>query len=390
MTLPGGVRASDLVSLGALAEHVPMRDVRAAIAECGVGGSRRRLLPPELTALYVIAMCLYRNVSYVEVLRCLFEGLRWLGFDVSDAVATKGAITQARGRLGWEVLCSLFGRIARPMAGPATKGAWYRTWRTVAMDGATMDVADTPANAGEFGYPAASRGTSAFPQIRCVVLSETGTHAAFACAMGPYKQSEASLAKEVLPRLEAGMLLLADRGFFGYEMWTRAQATKADLLWRVKNNMRLPLEKRLSDGSFLSRIYPSPSDLRTGVGGTLVRVVEYKVEGSDAPFRLVTTILDPDAAPAQELAALYQERWEAELIFDEIKTHLKGSKIVLRSKTPALVKQEFWGLMVAHRALRSLMHQAAVEQEWDPDDLSFVHTVRVVKRTMPRSADFSP
>jgi len=389
LTLPGGVRFTDVVSIGALAERVPLSTVREVVAAEGRSEKRVRLLPADVTALYVVAMWLFRDVSYWEVLNCLLAGLRWAGLPL-EAVASKGAITQARERLGWQAMRALYVRLAKPLAAPETKGAWYRSWRTVAIDGSTFDVPDTEDNAEAFGYPGASRGSSAHPQIRWVALSETGTHAIFACQMGSYNTGEVTLAKQVLGALKPGMLLLADRNFFGYGLWTAAAATGADLLWRVKKNVRLPVKERLPDGSYLSQIHPSTSDFRARRNGLTVRVIEYKVEGEEELFRLVTTILDPEKAPALELAALYPQRWEAETAFDEIKTHLKGSKITMRSKTPELVMQEFWALAIAHWALRDLIHEAALRQNLDPDRISFVQAVRLVRRTMPRVGDFSP
>jgi len=293
LTLPGGVRFTDVVSIGALAERVPLSTVREVVAAEGRSEKRVRLLPADVTALYVVAMWLFRDVCYEEVLNCLLAGLRWAGLPL-EAVATKGAITQARERLGSQAMRSLYLRLAHPLAEAETKGAWYRSWRTVAIDGSTFDVPDTEANAEAFGYPAASRGSSAYPQIRWVALSETGTHAIFACQMGSYGTGEVTLAKTVLGALKPGMLLLADRLFFGYELWTAAAATKADLLWRVKKNVRLPVKQRLADGSYLSEIHPSTSDFRAGRNGLPVRVIEYKVDGGKEIFRLVTTILDPD------------------------------------------------------------------------------------------------
>jgi IS4 transposase len=201
---------------------------------------------------------------------------------------------------------------------------------------------------------------------------------------------EISLAKQVIPRLSKGMLLLADRNYFGFFLWQQAQSTGADLLWRVKKNVRLRVLKRFPDGSFLSAVYEDPTHYRRKEGGISVRVVEYTVKGSDDTYRLVTTILDPELAPAEELATVYTQRWEVETMFDEIKTHIKGPKLTLRSKTADLIEQEFWGLMIAHRVLRSLMHEAALRQNLDPDKISMVHTIRVVKRTMPSRASFSP
>jgi IS4 transposase len=203
--------------------------------------------------------------------------------------------------------------------------------------------------------------------------------------MSPYATGENTLAKEVLGALDSGMLCLADRGFFGYEMWHQARATKATLLWRIKNNAVLACDERLADGSYLSRIYPSEKDRRHQTNAIHVRVIEYRLEGvADAEpiYRLITSMLDPKQGPAQELAALYHERWEIETAFDELKTHLRGARIVLRSKTPDLVRQEFYGLLMAHFAVRALMHEAALTANEDPDRLSFIHAVRVVRRKL--------
>jgi len=195
--------------------------------------------------------------------------------------------------------------------------------------------------------------------------------------------SEIALSKAVLPALKPGMLCLADRNFFGYEMWTMAQATGADLVWRVKKNARLNVDEPCPDGSYISHIYPSEKDRRHKSKGIAVRVVNYSlygVDGAEDIYRLVTTILDAQAAPAEELAALYHERWEIETALDELKTHLRGSRIVLRSRTPDLVRQEFYGLLMLHYAVRGVMHEAAIKGDVDPDRLSFLHAVRVIRR----------
>jgi hypothetical protein len=197
---------------------------------------------------------------------------------------------------------------------------------------------------------------------------------------------EITLAKQVIGSLTKGMLCLADRNFFGFELWQQARSTGADLLWRVKKNVRLMPFERFADGSYLAKIYPSEKDRRNSTNAVTVRVIEYRlvrVPDAEPVYRLVTTVLDPTQAPANELAALYHERWEVETALDELKTHLRGSKIVLRSKTPDLVRQEFYGLMMAHFAVRGLMHEAAIEGDVDPDELSFVHAVRVIRRKLP-------
>jgi hypothetical protein len=385
-SLPAGSRITDYISLGVVAKTFPLEKIRASLAATGKESVRQRDLPAHVVVYYVIALALYMQSSYREVLRCLLEGIQWLVEPAAGIhVAGNSGISQARTRLGWEPVRQLHDEVVRPVAVAATKGAWYQAWRLISVDGSTLDVADEKGNNEAFGRPGASRGESAYPKIRFVSLVENGTHVLFGSRMADYATSEVALAKTVLPALCKGMLCLADRGFFGVEMWKEAAATGADLLWRVRKNIHLPCEKRLPDGSYLSRIYPSQQDQRRGRNGIVVRVIEYRlegVEGAEPSYRLATTILDHELAPATELAALYHERWEIETAFDELKTHLRGAHIVLRSKTPDLVRQEFYGLLMAHFAVRGLMHEAALRADQDPDRLSFLHAVRVVRRKM--------
>jgi Insertion element 4 transposase N-terminal/Transposase DDE domain len=385
-SLPAGSRITDYISLGVVAKTFPLEKIRASLAATGKESVRQRDLPAHVVVYYVIALALYMQSSYREVLRCLLEGIQWLVEPAAGInVAGNSGISQARTRLGWEPVRQLHDEVVRPVAVATTKGAWYRAWRLISVDGSTLDVADEKDNNEAFGRPGASRGESAYPKIRFVSLVENGTHVLFGSRMADYATSEIALAKTVLPSLSKGMLCLADRGFFGFEMWKQAAATGADLLWRVRKNIHLSCEKRLPDGSYLSRIYPSQQDQRRGRNGIVVRVIEYRlegVEGAEPLYRLATTILDHKLAPAAELAALYHERWEIETAFDELKTHLRGAHIVLRSKTPDLVRQEFYGLLMAHFAVRGLMHEAALRADKDPDRLSFLHAVRVVRRKM--------
>lgn len=211
--------------------------------------------------------------------------------------------------------------------------------------------------------------------------------------MDKYATGEVTLANQVVESLRPGMLCLADRLFFSYKLWHKTARTSADLLWRVKQDLRLEMVQRLPDGSYLSHLYASTSDRRHRRNATLVRVIEYRlkgVKGAESLYRLVTTILDHTQAPASELAALYHERWEIETSLDELKTHLRGAQIVLRSKTPELVQQEFFGLLLTHYAIRALMHQAALKADEDPDRISFLHAVRVVQRRLPRYVAIPP
>jgi len=392
--LPAGSRITDYISLGVIARFFPIEKIREVLEQTNRASVRERDLPAHVVIYYVIALALYMRSSYREVLRCLLEGVQWLmGPSAKVKIAGKSAISQARSRLGAEPVKKLYHAVVAPMADKGTKGAWYRQWRLVSLDGSTLDAADTAENARAFGRPGASRGASAFPKIRFVALLENGTHVLWAAHMGKYATSELTLAKRVVPALREGMLCLADRFFPGYKLWRMAAKTGADLLWRTRQNARLDVEKRLPDGSYLSSIYASTSDRRNRRNRIQVRVIDYRlknVPGAEAIYRLITTILDHEKAPAQELAALYHERWEIEIALDELKTHLRGAQIVLRSKTPELVQQEFFGLLLAHFAIRGLMHEAALKADEDPDRLSFLHSVRVVQRRMARYGAIPP
>ena len=392
--LPEGSRITDHISLGVITKTFPLQKVREVLAATGKASQRERDLPAHVVVYYAIALALYMQSSYREVLRGLLEGVQWL-LDpaVTLKVAGNSGISQARTRLGWEPLQQLHDAVVQPIAVAATQGAWYRSLRLVSVDGSTLEVADEAANDQAFGRPGASRGVSAFPQLRFVSLVENGTHVLFGTQLGAYATGEITLAKAVLRALRKGMLCLADRNFFGFALWVQARSTGADLLWRVKINARLPREHPLADGSYVSRIYRSERDRRHQRHAVTVRVIEYRLHGvteAEPIYRLVTSLLDPAQAPAAELAALYHQRWEIETALAELKTHLRGAKIVLRSKTPDLVRQEFYGLMMAHFAVRGLMHEAALNADTDPDQLSFLHAVRVVRRKLPRFVAIPP
>jgi len=392
--LPAGSRITDYISLGVIARFFPLDKIREILQQTNRASVRERDLPAHVVVYYVIALALYMRSSYREVLRCLLEGVKWL---VGPAAAVKvtgnSGISQARSRLGAEPMKRLYRAIVAPIAEKHTKGAWYRRWRLVSLDGSSLDVADTAENAQAFGRPGGARGSGAFPKIRFVGLLESGTHILWAAQMSKYGTPELTLAQGVVGALHKGMLCLADRLFPGYKLWQRAAQTGADLLWRTKRTAHLDVEKRLPDGSYLSRIYVNTAERRKRRKGIQVRVIEYRLESlpkAEGIYRLITTILDPEQGPAQELAARYHERWEIENTLDELKTHLRGAQIVLRSKTPELVQQEFYGLLMAHYAIRGLMHEAGLKADEDPDRLSFIHSVRVVQRRMAAHVTIPP
>ena len=394
MTMNAGGRIAEHLSVGVLARSYPRERIRDILERMGLQSRRVRDLPAEALVYYVIALGLFMAVSTGEVLRCLVEGLQWLGGRSERIkVAGKAAISQARSRLGAAPLKALWQESAAPLGQPGQPGGFYRELRLVSIDGSTLDVPDTAENLARFGRQESSRGRSAFPQLRFVALCENGPHAIFAVRMGAYGASETALAADLVGELRPGMLCLADRLYSNFELWKRASATGAALLWRTRSNADLPVEEVLADGSYLSRIYPSQKAKRKKRGGITVRVIEYRIEGAEDAeplYRLITTLTDPDEAPAEELARLYPQRWEIEITLDEFKTHMRGGQVVLRSKTPELVEQEFYGMMLAHRAVRSLMNEAARCQNIDPDRLSFTHAIRVIRRKLAAKPALPP
>jgi hypothetical protein len=363
-------------------------------------------LPPHVMVYFAMALALFAEEDYEEVAVRLTETLAsWGCWDASWATPTSGGLTQARKRLGPEPLELLFGEVAAPVAGVLTRGAFLRGWRLMAIDGFGLDVPDTPATAAAFGYPAGSREHPAFPKVRVVTIGECGSHAKVAAQMGPVGgkgSSELALARRLFSRLEEDWLLIADRGFYNWPDWQAAATTGAALLWRVKADLRLPVLELLPDGSYLSVVArPALHDkardkliAAARAGGYLdpgqaarVRVIEYEIpdrDGDGELIALVTTITDPAAASAQELAQAYCQRWEEETGNDQLKTCLRGPGKVLRSKTPDMVRQEIYGYLLTHYSITALICRAAAEADIDPDRVKFLRTVRIIRR---RAAD---
>ncbi|GAA2620273.1 IS4 family transposase [Streptomyces axinellae] len=389
-------RLSDRIAVGLLTRTFPPELVDRVVAECGREGRRSRLLPPRVVVYFVLAMCLFSGQGYEEVARLLTQGLAWARrWSGSWQVPTTAAISRARAKLGPEPLRALFARVAGPLATEETRGAFYGRWRLVAIDGTVFDVPDSEENAAYFGRPKTHRTERcAYPQVRMVALAECGTHAITAAALGPLASSEPALARSLFGHLGEGDLLLADRGFKGLELWRAASAGGADLLWRIRSHQVLPVHEELPDGSYLSQIVAA-KDHRKRTDPSRVRVIEYTLQGAgfpeqDSPYRLITTILDPEAAPATGLAALYHQRWEIETALDELKTHQRGPAQVLRSRSPDGVEQEVWGHLLVHYAIRSLMHDTAGQDQLDSDRLSFTRTIRLARRQVTAQAAFSP
>ncbi len=382
--------------MGVLTRVFPADLVDEVIAEAGRTQQRHRALPARVMAYFAIGLGLYGEGSYEDVLAQLTDGLSWAsGWREQYRLPGKSAIFQARERLGSAPVEGLFARVAAPLGMPDTAGVWLAGRRMVAIDGTCLDVADTPVNDAHFGRPGVSKGEqAAFPQARVVALAECGTHAVFAAQVGAYRDGEAVLAEPLLEALAADMLLLADRGFFSYALWRKAAATGADLLWRVRVGGRgapAPTHVRdLDDGSWLAHLRGANDRTSEPM---LARVIDYTLDdGRENPtvYRLVTTLLDPVEAPAAELALAYAQRWEIESVFDELKTHQCGPRMVLRSKSPDLVLQEIWGHLCCHYAIRSVMAHAAQHSGHDPDRVSFVAALRIVRQSVAQQGAFPP
>ena len=395
-TLPAGVRLADYLSTGLLARICPPDEVAQALQATGRQSIRQRDLPAHAVAYYVMALSLYRGVNYQEVLRVVTEGMQVLGDHAIRREVGKSGISAARTRLGWEAMSHLAGRVLKPLADARTQGAFFAGYRVVSLDGSTLEVADEAANVNAFGYPATQQGRTGYPQLRFTALLENGTHILFGVASGGFKDSEMSLARQSVAHLKPGMLCLADRVLAGFPLWRDAQATGAHLLWRIPKNRKLPVVKRLADGSYLARIAPAPVTQKTMTGSTapiMVRVIDYQltgIPGAEPLYRVITTLLDDKQASATALAGLFHERWTIATTFAELKTTLKGADLVLRSKTPDLVRQEFYGLLLAHYAIRKLMWEAALRRDAPPERLSFKQAVNTVRRKLPAYGAIPP
>ena len=394
-TLGTGARLADYLSASLLARVFPAERVHEALDAHGVNSQRIRRFPAVAGVYYTMALSLYPEAAYEEVFSVVAQGLAWARGSEQPPPVSKSSISALRSRMGSAPLQDLIRSCCLPLADPVRQPqAFYRDLRLMAIDGSRLELADEVDVATAFGRPGSRTGVAGYPQAQCVVLAECATHAIVAAELGPYRGDEWELCQWLLGALEPGMLLLADRGFNGFEHWQQALASGAQLLWRATESRLLPVQQLLPDGSYLSRIEP------TGVGKTAaaaqalqVRVIEYQLPGvpDAAPrYRLMTSLLDPVQAPALELAALYHQRWQVEAVFDELKTHLRQGRRVLRSKTAELVRQEFYGWVLAHYAVRWLLHEGAAHCGQADERLSFTAHVHLLRRELPRSGAFPP
>jgi len=379
---------SSVLQLEAIVRAVPARDILAVLEAQGRQERRERKLNAYVTVLLVIAMNLYTQLSIGAVLRKIACGLRFIWPDPDYVVANDAAISYRRYQLGARPMVALFHRVCRPMATPQTRGAFLFGLRLMAWDGTVEDVPDTPANATAFGRQQGPRGAAAFPQVQCVYLAECGTHAIVDAGFWPYHTSERKGGFRLLRSIGPGMLVMWDRGFHRYELLVRVRQREAHVLARLPRSVKPQRVRQLPDGSYLAYLYPAEYKRRKGGERLLVRIVEYTIADPALPgygqvHRLITTLLDPEACPALELVWAYHERWEIEVLIDEVDTHQRLLDHPLRSLKPVGVIQEFYGLLIAHYAIRFLMHAAALSADVDPHRISFVHTLRVIQDAIP-------
>jgi hypothetical protein len=397
---PGvGAHLAEQPVLEAVRLAIPDEAIDAVLTEAAAHEQRRRRLPARLVVALVIALGLWAREGLVDVLKNLVDGLRehdpapWRAWQPP----VKSALSQARRRLGPRPLFLLFRRLAGPVAPDGLAGAFLFGLRLMAIDGTTLDLPDTPENDHAFGRPSTTltdgtRRWGAFPQVKLVWLVEVGTHVVCDLLIRPWATSEVPLARRLLRSVGAGMLVMWDRGLHSYELLRATLAQKAQVVGRVSKAVGLEPEELLADGSFLTTLYPSATARRRGEDGIPVRVIAYTIDAPARPrpderYRLVTSLLDPVRYPARTLALEYHQRWEIEGALDELKVHQIDRRPAphLRSRHPREVVQEIYGLVLAHRAIRCLMTEAAARANLDPDRLSFTGTLRLLRRAVPRA-----
>lgn len=381
------VHFTEEATLDVLGHTLARSRIEAVLVSLGVLEQRTRKLTMVLAVLLCIAMNLFTEEAIDDVLAKLLQGPRFLRPDDDLQPATAGAICQRRQQLGIAPMVALFHEVCQPLATPDTQDAFLCGFRLMAIDGTTEDIPDTPANARYFGRQTGSRGDSAFPQVKAVYLCECGTHAIVDAGFWPYAVSERVGGLRLLRSVGLGRLVMWDRGFHSYDRCVRTRQRRAHFLARVPAHVQLKVLRRLSDGSYLAYVMPFEYKRRKRGERLLVRVIEYTIDDPARPghgehHRLITSLLNPVICPAHTLACAYHERWEIEITIDETDTHQRRPRQPLRSRTPWGVLQELYGLLLAHYAIRAVMHEAALRAHVPPDRLSFVNTVRILRNAV--------
>jgi hypothetical protein len=369
---------SDEVRLGLLTEWVTPELVDEVLAECGKRDARPRPLSSRFMVYYALALALFQQDSYDDVAENLVGTLGQL----DQSIPNKSSFTRARQQLGAAPLEGVFRRLAGAIA-PANLGAaFWRGMRIAAVDGMLLDVPESDAMRAAFGGQVDSAGRPVgFPQVRVVTLTETGTHATIDARVGSFKGGggEPGLATAMADSA-TGMLVLMDRAFPGVALWKAYTQAGAHLLIRARTFVAAKPMEVLADGTYLTRMNLA-GQRRSHPGGVTVRVIDYQVDGGETT-RLLTDLLDPEDWPAEELAALYHERWEVESAFRQVKTFQRGKAEVLRSASPELVHQEIWAHLTIHHCLTRIIMRLAAGDGLDPDRISFVKVLKHARRSV--------
>ncbi len=379
----------------AISRVLPKETIAAALEAEGLHTMRVRKMDLLVTILVVVGMNIYSHLSMGHVVQKIARGLRFIWPDPTYAVIRDSAFSYRRYQLGAQVMVRLFHQVCRPIATLETKGAFRFGLRLMAIDGTVENVPDTVANEAVFGRHSNGRAPAAFPQTQCVYLAECGTHVIVDAGCWPCHTSERVGGRRMLRSIKPGMLVMWDRGFHEFDMVVAVQQRQAHVLGRLPAHVKPKCTRALADGSYLAYLYPSDYRRRKQGERCLVRVIEYRLTDpalgdTTVTHRLVTTLLEPGDYPAIELICAYHERWEIEIAIDEIDTHQRLSQQTLRSLKPVGVVQELFGLLIAHFVIRFLMHEAALEAGLDPDQLSFVHAVEVIKDAIPEFQMVAP
>lgn len=376
------------MSCASILKYIPLKIVSKQLASENLCSQRQRRLPAETIIYLLVTMALHADVSIMENLRILLEPIRRL-FNIKDLTPPVGsAIVKARRRLGSNVFKKIFESVCKPSSSKNDKGCFWKNYRLVAVDGTSHNVQDTDENREYFGIHSNGAGENFYPQMKATALMECGSKIFFGLETGAYNSSEQAQYEKLICRLSKDMLLLADRAYFSFKLWSLSSQAAGALIWRVKKGMKLTPVKQLEDGSFLAEIKPSwhAAENFPELKGKkcTVRVVQFKPLFSDTSegelIRLITTIHDPQEASAEEIAQIYPQRWLIEEGFSEMKRYIGRQNKILRSQTPIFVLQEFYGFLLAHFVIRSLMLESAKENNLAANDLSFVNSLRVIER----------
>jgi hypothetical protein len=383
---PRTLTVVELDRLAGLQQFIGPDRLQQVLQDTGRRNRSHCWLTHEVMLWVVLAMGILTDLPIREVFRHATSLPR------GQSLPGRAGLCRARRRLGVAPVQRLFHQMVRPLAQPGRPGGYYRGWHLVGIDGTVLDVPDSPANADAFGRPRSGRGDGAFPQVRKLSLVELGTHAELALVVKPCRRGEMSMVDGLLRHLRPGMMLICDRNFFSYALWRKLVQRGIGILFRVRRHLILQPLQPLADGSFLAKIYASPTARAADRDGMVVRVIRYTLDdpqrvGHGEVHTLLTTLVDAAEYAATELILQYHERWEQELVYDEQKTHLAprqaGKETHVRSETPAGVVQELYALSLGHYVIRALMAEAAADGGIDPDRLSFVNCLRILRLRLP-------